>query len=50
MNNMRLILKHLWWLGELLIMKFGYTIWVNIWLRTAEALSASEKNYEYFFY
>lgn len=42
--------KHLWWLGELLIMKFGYTIWVNIWLRTAEALSASEKIYEYFFY
>lgn len=47
-NNIRLILKHLWWLGELLIMKFGYTIWVNIWLRTAKALGASEKNSEYF--
>ena len=47
---MRLILKHLWCLGELLIMKFGYTIWVNIWLRTAKALSASEKSSDYFFY
>lgn len=42
-NNMRLILKHLWCLGELLIMKFGYTIWVNIWLRTAKALCFWEK-------
>lgn len=47
-KKLRLVPKHLWWLDEALIMEFGYTIWVNIWLRTAETLSASEKSYEFF--
>lgn len=47
-KQLRLVPKHLWWLDQLLIMEFGHTIWVNIWLRTAETLNASEKNYAFF--